>query len=348
MTWTVFFPILVIPSIFGENISSIFLFKCKSGTIPSGFFDSFPTKRKVECFIFCAKTKKCFAATYSYDEQCFFHEKEVKSCTEPLKMAFKVYNKIAFSTCFNKGKYDIFTKMCNCDPGFYGKFCQHDACLPNPCKNFGICHRKRSEPHFQCLCIGGFSGLFCESEISLQITNEITHEDPVGFGKDFDYAFCNRGYFVYGVRLRVEHGGFDNTGVNNLELKCMRPYDNATGSNIKSGSENEGVWYGMSFCPLGMFMIGFQVRSVPYRGFLLDDNAVTDFKFKCKMFMNDDNVTIEIQPPGGLNNGNWYQSYSNCNENSAVCGVKTKIEIFASDHTGLNQLKFKCCKFFNQ
>lgn len=338
---------LTITSILGDAVISILKWKCNTGNIPPLVFDSFPVRRGFICSMLCSRNKKCFAATYSSDKQCFFHEKEVTSCTQHLTKTFRVYNKIAFSLCFCNGKYDIFTKLCHCNPGFYGIFCQHDACLTNPCKNFGICLRVTTGKFFKCLCAEGFTGSTCLSEISRQIVKEITHTDPSNYGHYNDFVYCNKGYFVSGVQLRVEQRGHDNTGVNNLKLQCMRPYDNHTAEIIKSGNENEGDWYGVSNCPMGMFMTGFKVRSVPYGGRFKDDSAVTDFKYTCRNFLYEDHST-EVHPPGGMDIGNWYTSDGTCDKNSAVCGIKTRIEVSGIDKTGLNRVILKCCLYYNQ
>ncbi|CAD5114758.1 unnamed protein product [Dimorphilus gyrociliatus] len=345
----VFIMIFIFYYVVKADISHIFTFKCYTGNISSSVFNSFPSKSEFRCFILCSRNKECFAVTYSSDKQCFFHETKVPSCSSMLVKTYKVYIKIFESNCTKRGKYDFFGKTCHCFPGYYGKDCEHDVCLPNPCQNFGYCHRMGNQKSFKCICVGGYYGKFCHlNTTSRQFDKELTHDNPVQFGDVYPFAFCDHGYFANGIQLRVETGGIDNTGVNNLRLQCQRPYDNTQGDHVQSGITGEGSWFSKTFCPLNMFIVGFRVRASPYKGILGDDNAITDVKFKCQKFLDVNNTFIEIHPQGGLKNGIWGSWSENCNSTSAVCGVKTKIESSSADKSGLNEVKLKCCSYFSK
>ncbi|CAD5114976.1 DgyrCDS4005 [Dimorphilus gyrociliatus] len=59
------------------------------------------------------------------------------------------------------GEIDV---PCNCKSGFGGKFCEEniDDCVPNPCKNKGICEDKINA--YKCSCVNGYTGTTCEIE----------------------------------------------------------------------------------------------------------------------------------------------------------------------------------------
>ncbi|CAD5114759.1 DgyrCDS3805 [Dimorphilus gyrociliatus] len=200
--------------------------------------------------------------------------------------------------------------------------------------------------HFRCLCVGGFSGTTCAINNGIQISDELTHSNTLQFGDWKGYKYCSHGYFVNGIQLRVDPAGGDDTALNNVRLECKRPYDNTTGTSVKSGTAQDGVWYGTSYCPDGMYMVAFVVRLLPYKGPFSDDYGATDFKFRCRSYLNPHEATIDLHPPGGLTKGDWGSWSSSCNANSAVCGVESKIEISSSlDKTGLNVVRFKCCSY---
>lgn len=88
--------------------------------------------------------------------------------------------------CFNDGACVQLQNgvECRCKPGFFGNFCQYnDAttimatgttttasettkpqdCNSDPCQNNGICVQRTNS--FECICLTGFTGYFCESRI---------------------------------------------------------------------------------------------------------------------------------------------------------------------------------------
>ncbi|CAB9497926.1 expressed unknown protein [Seminavis robusta] len=86
----------------------------------------------------------------------------------------------SLSSCRNGQKCDPFELKCECEPPFYGEFCQNstqaDCFLAaddtfddfvDPCRNGGYCDQSLFHPI--CLCPEGFSGDFCE--VPVPVTN---------------------------------------------------------------------------------------------------------------------------------------------------------------------------------
>jgi len=54
--------------------------------------------------------------------------------------------------------------MCECTPGFSGKHCEENICLPNPCQHGGTC-QPVSGVIYKCICKPGFTGKNCEKDV---------------------------------------------------------------------------------------------------------------------------------------------------------------------------------------
>ncbi|XP_069833172.1 cadherin EGF LAG seven-pass G-type receptor 1 isoform X2 [Dendropsophus ebraccatus] len=62
-------------------------------------------------------------------------------------------------------EWDSFT--CNCEPGFFGRDCEH-VCSLNPCEHVSTCARKPSSSHgYTCECGTGYYGQYCENKVDL-------------------------------------------------------------------------------------------------------------------------------------------------------------------------------------
>lgn len=327
------------------NVFHILKLHCKSGNVPGFIINSFPTKRELVCHILCSRNNKCYASSYSTDKRCYHHSvKIVSACTTPSIKKIKIFNKVAVSDCYGNGNYNIWKRTCNCNSGFYGNFCQYDACLPNPCKNFGLCHRISGGSHFSCICVGGYSGSTCMANDGRQITSTLSHSNHLSYGNWQGFSYCSHTYFVRGVEMRVDPEGNDDTAVNNVRIICQRPYDGDGIHKVKSGTAPDGNWHSAAFCSGDMYMVGFIIKNLKYQGIFKDDYGVTDLRIKCRS-LSDPSSTQIVHPPGGLSKGDWGSWSNDCYLNSAVCGLNPKIEFGGSaDKTGLNRIEFKCCK----
>ncbi|CAD5114757.1 unnamed protein product [Dimorphilus gyrociliatus] len=335
---------LLLCSLFSSLFSNpYFIFKqyCYSNDIFHSVFHSFRINSKLLCLSFCSNCRNCLSATISKDKMCYLHSERFSSCNSSSENTFKTFNKVSTSNCFNRG-------ICDKWYGFRGLVCQETPCNSYPCLNFGKCiERFEKVNEYTCSCIGGYSGITCAINNGIQISSELTHSNTLQFGERQGYKYCSHGYFVNGIQLRVDPAGGDETALNNIRLECKRPYDNTTGTSVKSGNANEGIWHGTSYCPDGMYMVAFAVRLVPYKGPFSDDYGATDFKFRCRSHLNPHEATVEVHPPGGLSEGEWGPWSSSCSKNSAVCGINPQIsiDVLTIDRTGLNAVRFECCKF---
>lgn len=83
------------------------------------------------------------------------------------------------------------------------------------------------------------------------------------------------------------------------------------------------------------------------QGVFRDDTAANYVKFKCRDLAHSSNAYELVKPPGyGLwgEYGGWS---AKCPQNTAICGLRTKIEqrqkLFI-DNTALNEVDFYCCE----
>ena len=97
-----------------------------------------------------------------------------------------------------------------------------------------------------------------------------------------------------------------------------------------------GAWTGKVSCgDKGAFLKGAQFKSEPDQG-LSDDTAGNSVNMECT------DGTI-LEPEGGPW-GEW-SDWVMCPENTAICGVKAKVEPDVPvDDTALNGVTFYCCE----
>lgn len=65
--------------------------------------------------------------------------------------------------------YLFYSYECHCTSRYSGKNCEIDTgppCASDPCKNDGVC-KEDDLGNFHCTCAAGFTGSFCETEISI-------------------------------------------------------------------------------------------------------------------------------------------------------------------------------------
>ncbi len=94
----------------------------------------------------------------------------------------------------------------------------------------------------------------------------------------------------------------------------------------------------MNYCPNGTVVQGFQLKTEPYRGPLIDDTALNGVRFYCGNPLNP--VTTLTSSVG--NWGNWGNLYS-CG-NGSIVGFQLRVEAFGviDDETATNNARFFC------
>lgn len=159
------------------------------------------------------------------------------------------------------------------------------------------------------------------------------------FGRWTKTIMCKDSGQVSGFRLRVENSnGGDDTALNGIQLMCK----DGTVTNKIEGYFGE--WKPWQFCEVVgnhayySYIDGFNFRSEgrQYGG---DDTAGNNVKMRCNNRMELDGQ--------GTRWGSWdHKSFQGCPDESFLCGVQARIEDeqYESDDTGLNQMRFVCCK----
>lgn len=96
----------------------------------------------------------------------------------------------------------------------------------------------------------------------------------------------------------------------------------------------------MDLCPNGTVVQGFQVKTEPYRGALVDDTALNGVRFYCGHPLSP-NATQLTSAVGSW--GTWGNTYS-CGANGAVIGFQLRVEGngIADDETATNNARFLC------
>ncbi|PIC17983.1 hypothetical protein B9Z55_024033 [Caenorhabditis nigoni] len=135
---------------------------------------------------------------------------------------------------------------------------------------------------------------------------------------------CPDGTYAYATKHKVEEprGKGDDTGLNAVALFC-NPLNWATYSTereILSGEGGWGDWKAVKYCPEGLVMIGFALRSeITRRG--QDDVAADNFRGYCGTpdGPRDQSQSFSGDTPGW---GHWTEDKF-CPQEFAVCGINT-------------------------
>ncbi|PIC17986.1 hypothetical protein B9Z55_024035 [Caenorhabditis nigoni] len=178
-------------------------------------------------------------------------------------------------------------------------------------------------------------------------TIEIRSPRRTEYGDWQGWKNCPDGTYAYAVKHKVEgdQRGGDDTGLNAVALFCnplhWTTYN--TDREILSGEGGWGGWKGVKYCPEGLVMIGFALRSeADQRG--KDDVAADNFCGYCGTphGPRDRSNWISGDTPGW---GDWTQDQF-CPQGFAVCGINTQIEgdQGGGDDTALNNVDLRCCR----
>ncbi|ODM91942.1 Vitelline membrane outer layer protein 1 [Orchesella cincta] len=155
---------------------------------------------------------------------------------------------------------------------------------------------------------------------------------------------CPEGAYVFGYKLKVQHGGgvlVDDTALNGIELLCisLAKRHNATLSKaltpITSTVGHAGDFGIILECPEPAFAVGFQLRSEPNQ-LLYDDSAANDLKLSCS-------TGETLEGYGDPIFGDWTEP-QHCPRSTYICGIQTQVESDGqTDNTSLNNVNMVCC-----
>ncbi|XP_071153510.1 vitelline membrane outer layer protein 1 homolog [Mytilus edulis] len=163
-----------------------------------------------------------------------------------------------------------------------------------------------------------------------------------------DEEFCTKGHYAIGFNMKTEgHHDTDNTELNAIEVICGSRGSERCGDTASSGQHDWGDWTGEALCPENTFMTSFSLQVHKYNNEIRDNTGANHVKFKCRNFKDSMRNFDLSYPPGYGTHGSYSESSETCPVNSAICGIKTKIQSYQGDEgddTTLNDVKFFCCE----
>jgi len=158
------------------------------------------------------------------------------------------------------------------------------------------------------------------------------------------YEFCPAGTYAYSVALRSEptQGSGDDTAMNGIRLQCYNRSNGAYQGYITSHTGYWGNWLARVVTnpfAAGNPIVGGKMKIEPPQGSRTDDTAANAVQMKSRN-------GVWIQPDANTAWGSW-NGETSCPSNSAVCGVKTRVEPTQGngDDTALNGVALACCQF---
>ncbi|ULT82000.1 hypothetical protein L3Y34_011751 [Caenorhabditis briggsae] len=210
------------------------------------------------------------------------------------------------------------------------------------------------------VCMSHNRILSCPREsVICRMCNKMNHHVAICYLKDLksprttnwgdwkNWEDCPDGTYAYAAKHKVEdpQGKGDDTGLNAVALFC-NPLNWATYSTereILSGEGDWGDWKAVQYCPEGLVMIGFALRSeITRRG--QDDVAADNFRGYCGTpdGPRDHSHSFSGDTPGW---GRWTEDKF-CPLEFAVCGINSQIEGAQrrGDDTALNNIDLRCCR----
>ncbi|KAE8620551.1 hypothetical protein XENTR_v10010323 [Xenopus tropicalis] len=145
---------------------------------------------------------------------------------------------------------------------------------------------------------------------------------------------CPRGCVAKKFSLKIQENVLDDTALNGIRLHCSKYNSTDEVSTVTSTVAAYGNWCRPYSCEKGFFN-AFSLRVEPHQGYLLDDTAANNIKFKCS-------GKGEVEGPG-LKWGSYGPWSQTCE--FGICGIMTKVETAGQyfDHTSLNDVQFHCC-----
>jgi PKD repeat protein len=149
---------------------------------------------------------------------------------------------------------------------------------------------------------------------------------------------CPEATLAYGFEDKVEpsQGGGDDTALNGIKLWCVSLPDLQSNHYVTSEYGQWGTWSERMDCKdRTSYLVGARLRIEPSQGGG-DDTGGVDVELSCS--------NGAILSNGGHGWGTW-RDWSYCPANTAICGIKTRIEPprGSGDDTALNDVQLQCC-----
>ncbi|XP_071138729.1 vitelline membrane outer layer protein 1 homolog [Mytilus edulis] len=151
--------------------------------------------------------------------------------------------------------------------------------------------------------------------------------------------------FLYSLKIEGPHLT-DKTELNDIEIICGSRGSDRCGDTASSGQQVWGNWTGEALCPAKTFLTSFSLQVEKYNA-TKDSTGANYVRFRCRSF-KDNLFDFDLSFPPGYGKYGSYGEWSDaCPVNSAICGVKTKIQAAQGagfDDTALNDVRFFCCE----
>ena len=138
--------------------------------------------------------------------------------------------------------------------------------------------------------------------------------------------------------------GCDDTALNAIELVCSHPSRSGIWGTLISLQGLQGDWTPRRTCNPGLYVTAFRLDVEADQGGG-DDSAANNLRVQCRHLdtaTGQYDLDGESPAPWGS-----IQLWSgSCPLNSAVCGLKTKVQRAkeGADNTALNNVEMYCCK----
>lgn len=159
--------------------------------------------------------------------------------------------------------------------------------------------------------------------------------------------FCGHGMYATGFELKIEtdqHIG-DDSGLNAILLSCSYLEDQSIfGGFIESGEGPSGSFGEWKRCATDEFLVGFELN-IEKHSLNLDHKAAINARFRCRTY--DGGKETKLSHPFVDHEDRWgvWTGYSgSCQNGSAICGIKTKVDYRNGyGRVGLIDAHFFCC-----
>ncbi|XP_053374173.1 vitelline membrane outer layer protein 1 homolog [Mercenaria mercenaria] len=161
---------------------------------------------------------------------------------------------------------------------------------------------------------------------------------------------CPAGSYAVGYDMRIEpKRDSDCTALNAIKLLCEFP-DGKDSGEVTSAQGPWGTWVGRVKCTSDVrgrqYLTSFALQVEKYQGQNTGDTAANYVKFSCRDRRGHQKPQELVKSPGHGIWGTWGAWSASCPQDTAICGIKTKVEkpqgTFGDD-TALNDVQFYCC-----
>ena len=137
-------------------------------------------------------------------------------------------------------------------------------------------------------------------------------------------------------------GACDDTALNGIELVCTHPSRPGVFKRHRSSYAPWGPWMATKNCKSGYFVSGFRLDVHTAR---TDQTGAANLAVKCRTLYSYWGQYI-LDGKSGIPWVSTKYWSSSCPLNSAVCGLRTRVEKWQrdGDDTALNNVEMYCCK----